>query len=96
MAEFRSWRLDFDSNEGAIVKQKRVGDPPGHDLAAAREMVSTSSPVNYVPLTAESAQHSLRWARLVTSYQCLESLPELQMYCRLLGQQFLLDQTYGR
>lgn len=39
MADFRSWRVDFDANESALVRQKRVSDPPGHDLAAARDMV---------------------------------------------------------
>ena len=40
MADFRSWKMDFEGNESGIVRQKKVVDPPGHDLAAAREMVS--------------------------------------------------------
>ncbi|KAK9804566.1 hypothetical protein WJX73_000209 [Symbiochloris irregularis] len=43
MADFRSWRVDFDANESALVRQKRVADPPGHDLAAARDMVAQST-----------------------------------------------------
>ncbi len=39
MAEFRQWRVEFESNDAGLVDKKHVPDPPGFDAAVSREVV---------------------------------------------------------
>lgn len=42
MAEFLNFSVRFESNQSGTVDRKHVGDPPGHEPTAARDVVSIS------------------------------------------------------
>lgn len=42
MAEFLKYSVRFESNQSGTVDRKHVGDPPGHEPTAARDVVSLS------------------------------------------------------
>lgn len=41
MAEFRQWRMEFESNDTGLVDRSHVPDPPGFDPSIGREVVSS-------------------------------------------------------
>lgn len=44
MAEFRKWRIEFESNESGVVDRRRVPHPPGYEPSAGREVVRHDQP----------------------------------------------------